>query len=236
MSPLSIITTYYNQQEMLKKQIELWESYCDNMTNCLNDNIKFIVVDDHSRIPPDKDMLKKSYLDISLYTITDNIFFNVPGAVNLGAFMAETPWILKQDMDTTISQESLRKLLDVLSEDKGNTIYKYYRTNGTKNSSPNKIAPGQFCIRKKDFWRIGGWDEDFCGKYGMNDPAFFFRAKQMGYNVEERKDIQVLIDEDGESDINRDVSLNKRLYNQKVNNKIPWSRKFLRFNWVCEDI
>ena len=214
---------------MLNKQLEIWKSYSDK----LNNNIKFIIVDDCSQTLPDKTSLKlaSSILDISLYRIIDDIFFNVPGAVNLGAFITDTSWFLKQDVDTIVPNESMERLLSVLSEDKQNIIYKYYRVNGTKTSSPNKIAPGQFCIRKKDFWRIGGWDEDFCGNYGMNDPAFFFRARKLGYIIDERRDIEVYIDADGESNIERDVAANRNLFEQKTTGKTRWSTNCLRFNW-----
>lgn len=221
--------TYYNQVEMLNKQLDIWKSYSDHLRN----NMKFIIVDDCSQKMPDKSSLREasSEFDIALYRITDDIFFNVPGAVNLGAVLTDTPWFLKQDMDTIVPNESMERLLSVLSEDKQNTIYKYYRVNGTKTSSSNKITPGQFCVRKDDFWKIGAWDEDFCGNYGMNDPFFFFRARALGYAVEERKDIEVYIDEEGESDIVRDVTINSELFKKKTSGKLSWSDNYLRFNW-----
>lgn len=226
---LTILLTYYNQAEMLNKQLDIWKSYSDYLKN----NMKFIIIDDCSQEMPDKSSLRmaSSELDIALYRITDDIFFNVPGAVNLGAFITDTPWFLKQDMDTTVPNNSMGQLLRVLSEDKQNTIYKYYRVNGTKTSSPFKITPGQFCVRKDDFWKIGAWDEDFCGNYGMNDPFFFHRARAFGYTIEERRDIKVYIDEKGESDIVRDPSINKKLFNKKTSDGLSWSNEYLRFNW-----
>ena len=41
---LSFITTYYNQHEMLQKQIALWESYSDE----IKEQVQFVVVDDGS--------------------------------------------------------------------------------------------------------------------------------------------------------------------------------------------
>ena len=45
---LSFITTYYNQHEMLQKQIALWESYSDE----IKEQVQFVVVDDGSEKLP----------------------------------------------------------------------------------------------------------------------------------------------------------------------------------------
>ena len=65
----------------------------------------------------------------------------------------------------------------------------------------------------------------------MNDPAFFFRAHQLGYATIERKDIPVYIDEDGECDVERDSTVNRILFENKKIGNLNWSTDFLRFNW-----
>jgi hypothetical protein len=139
-------------------------------------------------------------------------------------------------MDTIIPEETISKLLELIESDPEKTIYKFYRTNGTAISNANKITPGQFMIRKDDFWQIGAWDEDFCEDYGMNDPAFFWRASQDNYTVIEGYDLYVTIDGDGESDIERDCSVNSELLEQKKSGKVDWSSDYFRFNWKKLDI
>jgi hypothetical protein len=209
---------------MLKKQLELWESYSDDIKS----KVKFVIIDDGSSKEA-IDYIDMPDIDLSVYRIKDDIYWNHPGAVNLGAKVCETDWMFKHDIDHTIPEESLYKMLE-LTTTMGN-VYKFYRNNGTKKSNPNKIIPGQYMIRVLDFWRIGGCDEDFCGNYGQTDPAFFWRARGI-IRLEERYDIEMIIDEEGETlDIDRSKrDVNAKLFEEKKRTG-EWSYEFLRFDW-----
>jgi hypothetical protein len=224
MTSLSFITTYYNQSDMLKKQIEMWESYSDEIKS----KVQFIVVDDGSSKEA-MEYIDNPNINLSVYRINEDIYCNIPGAVNLGAKVCETEWMFKHDIDHLIPEESLSLMLN-LTDTIGNA-YKFYRYNGTEISNANKIAPGQFMIHTSDFWRIGGWDEDFCGNYGQNDPAFFWRAKGI-VRVEERYEVEMVIDEEGEtSEIDRSKrDVNEKLFEEKKRTG-EWSYEFLRFDW-----
>ena len=221
---LSFITTYYNQHEMLQKQIALWESYSDE----IKEKLQFVVVDDGSEIPA-LNFIDNPNINLAIYRITKDIYCNIPGAVNLGAKECETEWMFKHDIDHLLSEESVEKMIELMPN-KGK-VYKFYRHNGTEISNSNKIAPGQFMIRVKDFWKIGGWDEDFCGNYGQNDPAFFWRSQGI-IETEERYDINMVIDSDGETpSINRtNREHNIKLFEEKKRTG-NWSDEFLRFEW-----
>ena len=225
--------TYYNQDKMLKKQIENWNSYSKE----IRDQVNFILVDDCSMENSTESFdFSDCDVDLDVYRVLDDVYFNVPGAVNLGANETKTEWFIKQDMDTVISEKTMSEILKIVDTAPEQVIYKFFRTNGTSISKPNKITPGQFLIRKNDFWDIGAWDEDFCEDYGMNDPAFFWRATQDNYMVVERSDLQVTIDSDGESDIERDCSVNSRMLEQKKSGEVDWSDDYLRFNWKQVEI
>jgi hypothetical protein len=212
---------------MLQKQIELWQSYSDDIKN----KVKFILVDDGSmqRACRVEHLVDDDNIDISVYRITKDIYCNIPGAVNLGAKVCETEWMFKHDIDHLLSEESIEKMIELMPN-KGK-VYKFYRHNGTDISNPNKIAPGQFMIRVDDFWKVGGWDEDFCGNYGQNDPAFFWRAKGI-IETEERYDINMVIDSEGETpEIDRTKrDVNAKLFEEKKRTG-EWSYDFLRFDW-----
>tara|TARA_R110001592_G_scaffold43380_3_gene140616 strand:+ start:91 stop:789 length:699 start_codon:yes stop_codon:yes gene_type:complete len=230
---LTVVMTYYNQDKMLRKQIDNWNSYSKD----LRDEVNFILVDDCSMKNSTEDFdFSSCEFDLNVYRVTDDVYFNVPGAVNLGADKTQTEWFIKQDMDTIIPEETMSKLLELIESAPDKSIYKFYRTNGTSISNANKITPGQFMIRKDDFWSIGAWDEDFCEDYGMNDPAFFWRASQDNYVVHEGYDLHVTIDSDGESDIERDCFVNSELLEQKKSGKVDWSDDYIRFNWKQVEI
>ena len=36
---------------------------------------------------------------------------------------------------------------------------------------------GMSLLRKKDYWNVGGCEEDLVGNYGQTDPIFWYRAK-----------------------------------------------------------
>ena len=225
MTSLSFITTYYNQCDMLQKQIDLWQSY----SNEVKEKIQFVVIDDGSS------QSAKDYIDgtpdinLVVYKILEDIYCNIPGAVNLGATVCGTDWMFKHDMDHLLPEESVKKMIELT--DRTGECFKFYRHNGTEISNPNKIAPGQFMIRVKDFWKIGGWDEDFCRNYGQNDPAFFWRARGV-VGVKECHDIEMVIDSTGETPtIDRSKrEVNMRLFEEKKRTG-NWSNKFLRFDW-----
>ena len=221
---LSFITTYYNQYPMLQKQIALWESYSDE----IKEQVQFVVVDDGSEKSA-HDYVDSDKINLAIYKIKEDIYCNIPGAVNLGAKVCGTDWMFKHDIDHLLSEESVEKMLELTSNK--NKIYKFYRHNGTEISNPNKIAPGQFMIRVEDFWKIGGWDEDFCGNYGQNDPAFFWRAKGI-IETEERYDINMVIDSEGETP---EIDRTKREHNMNLFEEKKrtgnWSDEFLRFEW-----
>ena len=228
MKKLTIVLTYYNQDKMLKKQIENWNSYSKD----IRDQVHFILVDDCSMENSTESFdFSGCDFDLDVYRVLDDVYFNVPGAVNLGADKTETEWFIKQDMDTIIPEYTMDEIIKLTESAPEKSIYKFYRINGTEISNANKITPGQFMIRKDDFWDIGAWDEDFCEDYGMNDPAFFWRASQDNYTVFERHDLHVTIDGDGESDIERDCTVNSTLLEQKKSGQVEWSDDYIRFNW-----
>ena len=91
------------------------------------------------------------------------------------------------------------------------------------------MHPAVCLIRKKDYWKVGGCEEDLVGHYGYTDPSFWYRSRNV-LKIQECRDIYLLYCPDGESVINRDRSHNKSLINNKKKTK-NWSTDFIRFNW-----
>ena len=81
----------------------------------------------------------------------------------------------------------------------------------------------------KDYWDVGGCEEDLVGHYGQTDTIFWYRA-QGKLKILIKKDIFLEYLPEGESTINRDTSHNKNLFEQKkIDNS--WSNDFIRFEW-----
>ena len=232
---ITLIITYYNQTDMLKKQIDIWNSYNDHIKKY----IKFVVVDDGSKNKAIDVIKHINYdIDLSLYEIAEDIYCNIPGAMNLGSQVADTKWLLHMDMDHYFNEENISKLIYVANNEQNiNNVFKFNRDIRNdiemlkKNPSGFKFHPKLCLISKKCYWNIGGFDEDFCGHYGRTDTAFFTRGRGK-FNTIYLKHILLAIDKDGDAPgINRkDLTYNTKLLEEKQQ-KNNWSNKILRFNW-----
>ena len=135
------------------------------------------------------------------------------------------------DMDTMIDEIMAKELIMLAKNNEGSNVYKFNRKvlNNTKHPKHNKMHPAICLIKKKDYWNIGGCEEDLVGNYGSTDPCFWFRAANK-INIKYMENIYLIYEPEGESHINRDKKINKiKMTNFKKNNN--WSNNYLRFNW-----
>lgn len=174
---LSIIIPYYNQPEMLAKQIEYWHEWPEE--------VEIIVVDDGSQDYPALSVLEPVYdvfPQLSLYRVKEDIPWNQPGARNLGFKVAKAPWCINDDIDHVFDGENVRKALE-LTRDMGDEAKYFFQMNRVKpDGSPiNKMHPSLYLIRKETYWDIGGFNEDFSGHYGWDDFYFAWLLEHLGY-------------------------------------------------------
>ena len=224
---ITINLSYYNQsREILMKHINEWREFPKEF-------FTFFIIDDGSKIPIHK-ILKNEKLDFDLhiYRVKKDLYCNIAGVRNLGAKECKTPWMIILDMDTVISKEMGYKKINLSQKNiNNNIVFKFNRKvldniNHIKN---NKFHPAVCLIRKKDYWNIGGCEEDLVGHYGYTDPSFWYRAKDK-VKIKFISDLYLLYYPEGEAEINRDSKRNKLLfeYKKKLNN---WSKNFIRFEW-----
>ena len=64
-------------------------------------------------------------LNISLYRIEEDLYCNIPGAMNLSAKECDSEWILFLDMDTLISKKMSEQLLEIVKIKQKNLNYYY---------------------------------------------------------------------------------------------------------------
>jgi len=243
MAKITIIVTFYNQNNFLKTIVSNWINWKEEIRN----QFSFCIVDDCSKIPA-SDVLSDinlSNLDISIYRITEDILWNQPGAFNLGMQQCLTDYAMIIDMDTMVTEELAIELLKLAEEGMENVAYRFNRNwSGNFELAPGKIHPKACLLSKKDFWEVGGYDEDLCGHYGHDD-AWFWRC--WNYYQKKRVDMKNLYlqseIEKGRADIldnKRNASRNSTLVSKKQHdlksNKSTNITNHIRFKWKRLDL
>jgi glycosyltransferase involved in cell wall biosynthesis len=179
---ITLVTTYYNEPDHLQKYVEASKYFIRNSL------IKrLIVVDDGSQKIPAKDVLVKED-NISLFVVDEDLGFNSHGARNLAAKHVETDWIFFADIDVEIPPNTLKDLVEnifrtsvydsrnnkskmaeyineepcefILRREFLDNVYYSFITGKRKKQSVNV-----FCIKQKDFWKSGGYDEEYVGMH-----------------------------------------------------------------------
>lgn len=160
MSDVTLVYAYFENGPMLDVQFSEWERYDQK------DRFKIVLVDDCSKRDPAIDHIRDVGIDLELYRIHTDIPWNQDGARNLGMTNADG-WCIMCDMDhvfTVGASNMFLSKLDTLSRNK------YYGFNRHRlNGRPiEKSPPNIMAIHNDLFWRIGGYDERFCGYYGSD--------------------------------------------------------------------
>lgn len=150
---ITIIQTYYNERFYLETQIERWNNY--------NTPVNIILIDDGSQIEPAENVLREHKLNdninFSLYKVTEDIGFNSHGCRNLGARLAQSNWLLFQDIDYTIQPGHLKRLQNEILD-----LDSWYELNAKfQGRGDTYTALNQFLIPRKLFLDSGGYDESF---------------------------------------------------------------------------
>ena len=229
MKKITVNLSFYNQNEILIKQVKSWKSWEKE----IRDQFSFCIVDDCSKTPALKVLneLDISDIDLSILRVKEDLYCNIAGVRNLSAQECNTDWMVILDMDTFISENLARNMLRLSSTDRKGVCFKFNRTvpfdpQHEKNGQPH---PAVCLIRVEDYWNIGGCEEDLVGHYGWTDPSFWYRSigKIHAYTY---MDLFLDYIPEGEADIDRDNSYNKKLYEHK---KVSgdWSKDFVRFEW-----
>jgi glycosyltransferase involved in cell wall biosynthesis len=159
---LSVIVHVYNNQKAVNDQAAQWNKWD------LGDDIELIFIDDCSAIPLDVSHLP---LTTRCFRILDDIPWNMPGAKNLGAQQAKGEWLFFYDADQFLDAQGLKKLVEQLKALPSNTLYRFNRFQ-LSDKSPLPVHQNCQVLKKIEYVKIGGYDEDFCGAYGHDDSYF----------------------------------------------------------------
>ena len=227
MKKITINLSFYNQNEVLKKQVESWKSWSKEV----RDQFSFCIVDDCSKKSA-IDVLSNDLtdLDLSIYRVTEDLYCNIAGVRNLSAKECKTDWMVILDMDTFVSEDLASSMLILSSSDRPGEAFKFNRRvadpRHPKNGQPH---PAVCLLRVEDYWNVGGCEEDLVGHYGWTDPSFWFRSVGK-LHVITYTDLYLDYYPEGEADIDRDNSHNYILHEEKKRTG-DWSTDFVRFDW-----
>jgi len=184
--PFSIIVSYYNNPEGLLTHAHLLSLYSDEW----KDLVEFIVVDDGSQLKPARDYKSRFYeimgenranWDVKFIELTEDIGFNSGGAKNTGVLNAKHSKVLLIDMDVWLLPDKVPQFLHLHLEPKhfmGKFTVAFLISNHEGMEHPNL-----FFMNKVDFMNIGGYNEVFSGRYGVEDAEFTERLVHHGYQL-----------------------------------------------------
>lgn len=158
---ITLVYAYYENPGMLRFQLEGWANYPAGF--------HLIIVDDGSPRSPAAPILREHRISmpVSCYRIDENIPWNQDGARNLGMHQCETEWAHLLDMDCVLTPSEAAKALHFSQHDtQWDEYYMPMRVNARGEAIPPH--PNCYLFRVEEFWRMGGYDEDFAGCYGSD--------------------------------------------------------------------
>ncbi len=171
---ISLIMPFYDNPEMLVRHYAEWSKWPGKLLA----EYKFVIVDDGSPRYPAASVKRPSGPDISIYRVKKDMPWHQHGARNLGAHVAPEGWLLLTDMDHMLERGIADSLVfHTRDADNINPEYAYMfaRIDADTRlptlhpiSLAHKPHPNSFFMTRDLYWRVGGYDEDYCGIYGTD--------------------------------------------------------------------
>lgn len=162
--PCAVVVPYYNNPDMLRHQVSVWERY----SGALTENMEFVLVDDCSKEPAEP-IFKTLKHKKKLFRVKERLPWNQHQCRNIGAFNAEprasvqNPWLLLTDIDIVFTAEAMLTMLTKkLNPANHYTVERTFAPEFTER----KVHPNTFLCTKAAFKQINGYDLDLTGGYG----------------------------------------------------------------------
>ncbi len=185
---LALVMPYYRNPRMLIRQLIVWRY---EWSSEMKRDIEIVIVDDASpdetaaeaiKLPWDGD--RTDLPSLSLYRVTHDRPWHQHGARNLGASVAIAPWLLMTDIDHVVPPSTLSEVLSLLPLQRREVITfgrvdapatltwkaddwsEFART--VRADGSLKPHVNSFVVERNHFWKVGGYDEAYCGVYGTD--------------------------------------------------------------------
>ena len=172
MNKITLIFPYYKNPKMLEYQLGVWKSYPPQVLS----NLEIIVVDDCSPIGLRAEevvaRIGKPACAFKLMRILTDVAWNECGAKNLGALSASSEWLLITDIDHIVTEKILSFVQSMKLDHK--TIYSFTRIRHLSNEANNPHKETML-INIVNFFKIGMFNEAYCGHYSFCVREFFER-------------------------------------------------------------
>lgn len=167
---LSLVIPYYRNPGQLALQYATWASWGAEMKA----QTEIVVVDDGSPEPA-ADVTRPDGLPaLSIYRVIEDRPWHQHAARNLGAHVAHGPWLLLTDMDHVLTADAAKALFKRMGRLDPGAAYFLHRIDADTmtptlgSDGQPKPHPNSFVMTRDLYWRVGGYDEDFCGIYGTD--------------------------------------------------------------------
>lgn len=173
---ISCNITYYNEPKWLR----YWYKTVVDLNNRGYD-IRLNIADDGSMIHPAEEFFDKHppVDSMRLFRVTEDIGFNSHGARNLLMTMTETEWNLNSDIDRRYPMSTF----EIASEGSMQfNVGNYYSLKEILVASPDGFSVNDYIVHKNDFWKTGGYDEEFVNIH-WGDRLFLTNLRQFARRV-----------------------------------------------------
>lgn len=216
MEEVRFIYPYYENREMLERQVDNWNRYAGE----LRKKVRILVVDDCSSNYPALPILQRCKAPVMLYRLHKRYPWNMHQCRNIGAKEActeqENHWLFMSDIDIMLTPEMAFTMLDRPLD--ASKVYTMERTFAPEFKE-RKVHPNTFLVKRNAFWQINGYDLDLTpvggGGYGGDGefmrqlrgictPAHLNDVVLVGYGRRERNGEPYIPDADTR-DLDRDT-------------------------------
>jgi hypothetical protein len=169
MRHISLVIPYYDNPGMLAIHYRYWAMLPEDVKN----NLDVVIVDDGSPNSPAVDVPRPEGLpELTIYRVLVDKPWHQHAARNIGAHEAKGPWLMLTDMDHLVPEVTWRALFERSNRGK---VYFFKRVDAPDlkpklhpvTGLPHQ-HPNSFSLSKENYWKVGGYDEDYCGMYGTD--------------------------------------------------------------------
>lgn len=167
---ISLVMPFYMNPDMLALQYATWAGWSDKAKA----QIEVVIVDDCSPQPAVDVDRPEGLPVLRIFRVAEDRPWWQHGARNVGAHEAEGPWLLLTDMDHVLTADAADALLKRIGQLDASTAYFLHRIEAdtglptVNEAGQHKPHPNSFVMTRDLYWRVGGYDEDYCGVYGTD--------------------------------------------------------------------